>query len=89
MKRLIKKEESAILSHASSLHTLPAGMEASLPAELRALAAVIVNMLARHTHGERQAVLRFALEKEKQIPVQKTSVFSGTSIMPGEPPAIR
>jgi hypothetical protein len=55
-----------------------------LPAELRALAAVVVNMLARHTHEQRVAVLRFALEKEKYIPVAKSSVFSGTTIMPEE-----
>jgi hypothetical protein len=69
--------------------TMPQGMEPALSAEQRALAAVIVNMLARHTHGERQAVLRFALSQEKFIPVNRTSVFAGTSIMPGEPPAIR
>jgi hypothetical protein len=60
--------------------TIPAGMEAELSSELRALSAIIVNMLARHTHSERRAVLRFALEKEKFIPVAKTSVFSGTAI---------
>ena len=67
---------------------LPSGMAAGLSVEERALAAVIVNMLARHTHSQRRAILRFALEKEGKIPVSKTSVFSGTSIMPGKAPQI-
>jgi len=46
-----------------------------LPSDQRALAALIINMLARHTHEQRQAILRFALEKEKFIPVNQTSVF--------------
>ena len=52
-----------------------------LPIELRALAALVINMLVRHSHEERVLVLRFALEKEGLIPVNKTSVFSGTDIM--------
>jgi hypothetical protein len=51
-----------------------------LPSDQRALAALIINMLGRHSHEERVAVLRFALEKEKYIPVNRSSVFSGTVI---------
>jgi hypothetical protein len=69
MKELAKKEDVALMAR-------------ELPSDLRALAALVINMLHRHSHEQRQAVLRFALEKEKFIPVSKTSVFSGTSLDP-------
>jgi len=59
---------------------IPAGVGAELPMDQRALAAIIINMLHRHGHEERRAILKFALEKEGEIPVSKASVFSGTAI---------
>ena len=61
----------------------------ALASDQRALAAIIINMLHRHTHAQRQAILRFALAQEQYIPVNTSSVFSGTSIMPGEAPELK
>jgi len=82
MKELAKGE----LAFNYPLHAQSVPVE--LPADQRALAAIIVNMLVRHTHAQRVAILKFALEREQFIPVSKASVFAGTSIMPGKAPQI-
>ncbi len=93
MSKQLERKREELAAHYSVARSIPR----ELPSELRALAAMIVNMLGRHTHEQRQAILRFALEREKFIPVNRSSVFAGTSIMrerselveePGEAPAI-
>jgi hypothetical protein len=76
MKELVRRESEVA-------RRIPAGVEAVLPSDQRALAAIIINMLHRHSHGERRAILRFALEKEGEIPVSRASIFSGTHLDPG------
>jgi len=80
--RMKKLGGSGEISEVRGDNSLSSQVSWDLSPELRALAAIIVNMLHRHSHAERQAVLKFALEKECEIPVSQSSVFSGTSLMP-------